>query len=164
MKKYYLAYGSNLNYVQMSELCPNAVPLKHTILPSYRLVFKGSVPNQGLLTIEESEMDNVPLTVYEISSQDEKRLDEFEHVPAVYIKRHIGLKINGQLVECFIYTLNKTFKYTMPSDNYFKTCLKGYKDSEFDYSPLYQAMSNTYLAMHSVPPVTKSESKLLKVH
>lgn len=37
--KYYLAYGSNLNLVQMFRRCPYARVIGHTSLPGMRLVF-----------------------------------------------------------------------------------------------------------------------------
>ena len=40
--KYYLAYGSNLNLVQMFRRCPHARVIGHTSLPGMRLVFRGS--------------------------------------------------------------------------------------------------------------------------
>lgn len=41
-KRYYLAYGSNLNPAQMHSRCPGAKPIGYTMLPGFELVFKGS--------------------------------------------------------------------------------------------------------------------------
>ena len=40
--KYYLAYGPNLNLVQMRQRCPNARVVGYTYLFGARLVFRGS--------------------------------------------------------------------------------------------------------------------------
>lgn len=40
--KYYLAYGPNLNLVQMRQRCPNARVVGYTYLFGVRLVFRGS--------------------------------------------------------------------------------------------------------------------------
>ena len=42
LKKYYLAYGSNLNLEHMAQRCPSAKPIGVTTLENYRLVYKGS--------------------------------------------------------------------------------------------------------------------------
>ena len=38
-KKYYLAYGSNLNRNQMRMRCPGAKPLGTAVIEGYRLLF-----------------------------------------------------------------------------------------------------------------------------
>ena len=42
MKKYYLAYGSNLNIRQMALRCPTAKPVGTAVIKDYELLFKGS--------------------------------------------------------------------------------------------------------------------------
>ena len=49
-KRYYLAYGSNLNMEQMHYRCPGAVPLGTAELEGYRLLFKGSKTGAYLTT------------------------------------------------------------------------------------------------------------------
>lgn len=41
MKRYYLAYGSNLNIRQMRYRCPGAKPIGITAIPDYQLLYKG---------------------------------------------------------------------------------------------------------------------------
>ena len=42
MKKFYLAYGSNLNVEQMQFRCPDARIVGTAEIPNYQLLFKGS--------------------------------------------------------------------------------------------------------------------------
>ena len=42
MKKFYLAYGSNLNVKQMQFRCPDARIVGTAEIPNYQLLFKGS--------------------------------------------------------------------------------------------------------------------------
>ena len=39
MKRYYLAYGSNLNIRQMRYRCPTAKPIGITAIPDYELLY-----------------------------------------------------------------------------------------------------------------------------
>lgn len=41
-KRYYLAYGSNLNVQQMLYRCPTARIIGTSTIPNYQLLFKGS--------------------------------------------------------------------------------------------------------------------------
>ena len=51
MKRYYLAYGSNLNLQQMALRCPMAKPVGTAVIRDYELLFKGSKTG-AYLTIE----------------------------------------------------------------------------------------------------------------
>ncbi len=51
MKKFYLAYGSNLNVKQMQFRCPDARIVGTAEIPNYQLLFKGSKTG-SYLTIE----------------------------------------------------------------------------------------------------------------
>ena len=41
-KRYYIAYGSNLNIDQMSYRCPGAKVVGTSEIPDFQLLFKGS--------------------------------------------------------------------------------------------------------------------------
>ena len=74
MPKYYLAYGSNLNIKQMAYRCPTARPVGTAVIKGYELLFKGSKTG-AYLTIEKAENSSVPVAVWEVTDDDEKRLD-----------------------------------------------------------------------------------------
>ena len=74
MRKYYLAYGSNLSYEQMRCRCRDNAVVGATILKDYRLAFKGRQNGSSYLTIEECEGSYVPVGVYQISESDERRI------------------------------------------------------------------------------------------
>ena len=42
MKKYYIAYGSNLNVRQMKFRCPTAKVVGTSVIKGYELLYKGS--------------------------------------------------------------------------------------------------------------------------
>ena len=63
MKKFYLAYGSNLNVKQMQFRCPDAVVAGTAVIPDYELLFKGSLTG-AYLTIEPKQGSMVPVGVW----------------------------------------------------------------------------------------------------
>ena len=71
MKKYYLAYGSNLSLLQMSFRCPNAIPVGTATLKDYELLFKGSLTG-NYLTVEKQEGSSVPLVVWRYQKMTKK--------------------------------------------------------------------------------------------
>ena len=127
MKKYYLAYGSNLNLYQMSYRCKSANPIGNVIIKDYRLVYKGSADQYSYLTLEQSKNSIVPLGLYEVSYSDILSLDLYEGYPKFYSKYYIPIKINGKVKKAIIYIMNKNFDYHLPSQKYIDICTKGYK-------------------------------------
>ena len=80
-KKFYLAYGSNLNVHQMAWRCPGADVAGIATLHDYRLLFRGS--GSGFyLTIEPCIGSEVPVGVWSITEADEKALDRYEGYPS----------------------------------------------------------------------------------
>ena len=69
MKKYYLAYGSNLNIRQMRYRCPGAKPIGITVITDYELLYKGSKTG-AYLTIEPKKNSIVPIAVWEVTEND----------------------------------------------------------------------------------------------
>lgn len=142
MKKYYLAYGSNLNIRQMKIICPFSKLVGKSLLTDYRLVFKGT-KNNGYLTIEKSEQSIVPIGVYEITNYDEHQLDLYENYPALYIKETITILLNGVAIEGIIYIMNPYYSYTLPTMEYINICKEGYNNLGFSTNILSQALKTT---------------------
>lgn len=93
MKKYYLAYGSNLNVRQMALRCPTAKPVGSAVIKDYELLFKGSKTG-AYLTIEPKSGAEVPVAVWSVELADEERLDVYEGFPAFYYKTEFDLPVN----------------------------------------------------------------------
>ncbi|MDE6666350.1 MAG: gamma-glutamylcyclotransferase, partial [Ruminococcus sp.] len=92
MKKYYLAYGSNLNVEQMKHRCSDAKPIGTAWIHGYQLLFKGSKTG-SYLTIEKAEKSKVPGAVVEVSAADARRLDLYEGYPNFYYKKEMELPV-----------------------------------------------------------------------
>lgn len=137
MKKYYLAYGSNLNVAQMRWRCPDARALGTATIEDYRLLFKGSKTG-SYLTIEAQEGAQVPVAVWEVSEEDEKRLDRYEGFPIFYYKKELELTFTGiktgkkRKRKCFVYIMHEDRPIGIPSRSYVETCIEGYRDFGFN--------------------------------
>ncbi len=135
-KLYYLAYGSNLNVRQMRYRCPGAKPIGISVIPDYELLYKGSKTG-AYLTIEPKKNSIVPVAVWEVTADDEKRLDAYEGCPTFYYKRDIRLTVkllNGKnkRLDAFIYIMHEERKHGIPSLTYIRTCEEGYRNFGFD--------------------------------
>lgn len=90
MKRYYLAYGSNLNLQQMAKRCPRSAPVGTAVLEGFALLFKGSPTRGFYLTVEPKGEAKTPVGVWEIDDGDLPALDRYEGYPALYYKRSSG--------------------------------------------------------------------------
>lgn len=149
-KKYYLAYGSNLNLGQMFNRCPGAKPIGIINLKDYRLVYKGSMDGFSYLTIEKCDGYNVPLGLFEVSYLDIYFLDKYEGYPSFYSKCYIPIKINDENKKALIYVMNQDFDYHIPSEEYVNTCIEGYNYFDFDKSILDKALTDTFENMPKI--------------
>lgn len=148
MKRYYLAYGSNLNRNQMRWRCPDARPLGTATIADYRLLFKGSKTG-SYLTIEAQEGAQVPVAVWEVSATDEEQLDRYEGFPTFYYKKELTITYTGiqtgkqRKVVAFVYIMHEERSLGLPTREYLQTCLLGYHDFGFDVSVLEKALNDS---------------------
>jgi len=143
-KRYYIAYGSNLNIRQMRRRCPSARIIGTSEVSDYKLLFKGSKTG-SYLTIEPKEGSSVPVAVWEVTEKDELALDQYEGCPNFYYKAEMTLSIkgirSGKIRErtVFVYIMHENRAIGTPSISYLRTCLEGYDDFGFDSKILMNA-------------------------
>lgn len=144
-KRYYIAYGSNLNIPQMRMRCPSARIIGTSVIEDYQLLFKGSKTG-SYLTIEPMEGAEVPVVIWEVTETDEKALDRYEGYPNFYYKKEMTLDIKGirtgkvRRRDAFVYIMHEERELGIPSWYYVNTCLDGYRAFGFDEKYLFDAI------------------------
>ena len=144
-KRYYIAYGSNLNIPQMRMRCPGARIIGTSVIEDYQLLFKGSKTG-SYLTIEPMEGAEVPVVIWEVTETDEKALDRYEGYPNFYYKKEMTLDIKGirtgkvRRRDAFVYIMHEERELGIPSWYYVNTCLDGYRACGFDEKYLFDAI------------------------
>ena len=147
-KRYYLAYGSNLNVEQMRYRCPTARIIGTAVIEDYRLLFKGSQTG-SYLTIEPTEGASVPVGVWSVTEDDEHRLDRYEGYPSFYYKKELPVTITGirtgkqRTRQCFVYIMHEDRPLGLPSNAYLETCCEGYMGFGFDRQKLIDACKDS---------------------
>ena len=148
-KKYYAAYGSNLNVRQMAFRCPGATIAGVGTLQDWQLAFRGSKTG-SYLTIEPRKGSSVPVGVWEITDQDEQALDRYEGFPHFYYKRMLRLSITNYLigetedVDAMVYIMHEDRPLGAPTLAYVQTCLDGCMDFYLDTEPLMEAVRSAW--------------------
>ena len=144
-KRYYIAYGSNMNIPQMRMRCPGARIIGTSVIKDYQLLFKGSKTG-SYLTIEPMEGAEVPVVIWEVTESDEKALDRYEGYPNFYYKKEMTLDIKGirtgkvRRRDAFVYIMHEERELGIPSWYYVNTCLDGYRAFGFDEKYLFDAI------------------------
>ena len=147
-KRYYIAYGSNLNVQQMQMRCPYAKVVGTATLEGWELLFKGSKTG-SYLTIEECEGGTVPVAVWEVAESDVAALDRYEGFPVFYYKKELRLRCKGirsgrtKVVTAFVYIMDETRPLGRPTDYYLRVCREGYEQFGFDTAILMQAVERS---------------------
>lgn len=147
-KRYYIAYGSNLNIRQMQMRCPHSRIIGTSVIEDYELLFKGSKTG-SYLTIEPKIGCSVPVAVWDVPESDELALDRYEGYPGFYYKAEMTLPVEGirtgkiRIRDTFVYIMREDRQLGAPSDLYMRTCLEGYRSFGFDAEILYIALENS---------------------
>ena len=147
-KRYYLAYGSNLNIPQMRHRCPTAKVIGTAEIRDYELLFKGSKTG-SYLTIEPKKGATVPVAVWEVKQGDEANLDIYEGAPRFYYKKDMQIKCRylksgkTRTISAFVYIMHEDRQLGVPSAYYVNTCLDGYDSFGFDSEYIYKAIEKS---------------------
>lgn len=145
-KRYYIAYGSNLNVREMRARCPKARIVGTSVMEHYRLLFRGN-ERGAYLTVEPEEGGSVPVAVWEVTEEDETALDCYEDYPVLYYKTELTLPVaeigSGSVRELavFVYIMHEERPLAVPSAAYVSTCREGYRDFGFDERILERALT-----------------------
>ena len=138
MKRYYLAYGSNMNLEQMDYRCPRSYVVCNGKLKGYKLVF--NVHADVIRT--DNEEDFVPVVVWNIADADWDRLDMYEGYPTYYVKETVNVILNnGDLAKAVVYVMTNNMKSICPpAQHYFDGIYEGYIENGIDVKYLYEAL------------------------
>ena len=131
----YFAYGSNLHHFQMKRRCKDSIFIKKINLKNFRLTFRSKYKAAD---IEHKKNSFVPGGLFEISKNDEKKLDIYEDYPNLYKKYYFNYY--GKKV--MTYTMVKKSMFRFPTERYLNIVTKGYKNCELDLRYLKKALQN----------------------
>lgn len=131
MSKLYVAYGSNLNLTQMARRCPSAGIYGVGQLNNWELVYRGSMVNSHA-TIRRKQGAYVPVLLWSIEPDDERRLDVYEGYPIYYYKRTVMVDIGSRKKKAMVYIMDPRNKPGTPSPTYVDTIRQGYIDNNLD--------------------------------
>ncbi len=132
-RRYYLAYGSNLNREQMAFRCPQSKPVGPVTLEGYELLF------HGVATIGKKKDSAVPCGLWLISKKDEMALDRYEGWPRMYRKEMVPVMFGKRRMHVMTYIMNGG-KLSAPNLGYLRTIINGYRDFGLDKAALSEAL------------------------
>ncbi len=120
----YIAYGSNMSREQMAHRCPGAKLIGTGFLRGYQLEF-----NRHATVIKtKNKKDAVPVAIWEITPEHERKLDLYESCPIYYGKSECKVTIsNGSQIKGLIYIM----QYFLPRPPH-KQYYEGIRDAYLD--------------------------------
>lgn len=140
---YYIAYGSNLSVEQMAIRCPNARPVGTATLKDWQLLFKIHA------TIAPKKGHEVPVVVWEIEREDERKLDRYEGFPVYYHKRFLPVEMRSfatrrrRKITAMVYIMNDVRPITPPMEGYYNAIDEGYERFHLDRNILRDAFNES---------------------
>ena len=137
-KKIYVAYGSNMDLVQMAHRCPQAELLGQGMMKDWQLLFKGSQTG-AYATIERKSGREVPVLLWKISKADEHQLDIYEGCPSFYYKKIVGVQTESGPVRGMAYIMHEERNLGIPTMQYYNVLARAYENFGFDLRILQKA-------------------------
>ena len=131
----YFAYGSNLHHFQMKRRCKDSIYLKKINLKDFKLTFRSKY---RAADIERKKNSIVPGALFEISKNDEKKLDIYEDYPTLY-KKYYFLYYRKKIMT---YIMVKKTPFTFPTERYMNIVKRVYKNCGLDKKYLYKGLKN----------------------
>ena len=137
-KKIYVAYGSNMDLVQMAHRCPQAELLGQGMMKDWQLLFKGSRTG-AYATIERKSGREVPVLLWKISKADEHWLDIYEGCPSFYYKKIVEAQTESGTVSGMAYIMHEERNLGIPTMQYYNVLARAYENFGFDLQILQKA-------------------------
>lgn len=140
-KTYYAAYGMNLcdrfmQPIPQSAFPHDPYPLAHAVIKDYKLVFRTHA------TIEPCEGAEVPVGVWAITEDMEKKLDQREGYPTYYRKEYFDIDVPGYgTVSAMAYVMKPGHEIMPPDDHYEAIIREGYENWHLPVSVLNKAIA-----------------------
>ena len=138
--KKYIAYGSNLNLEHMARRCPTAKVVGKGEIKDYELLFRGH-RDCAFATVEPKIGASVPVLVWEISPEDENRLDYYEGYPSHYGKTDLVVETKDGKESIMAYVMQEGRSIGEPSPYYLETIKAGYREAGFCVKRLLECVS-----------------------
>lgn len=91
-------------------------------------------------SITEQEGSAVPVLLWKLSTQDERRLDQYEGAPTYYGKELLTVEIGGERYEAMVYRMQPGYAQNLPSAEYYQTIFEGYQAFGFSEAILRDAV------------------------
>ena len=132
-RKLYLAFGSNLNKLEMRKRAPSARPVGKLLITQARLVFR------SVADVMHDPNARVPVGVWSITRECELALDRYEGAGRVYERYH--LRVGDE--DALIYMMNDR-GIAPPGRGYLDIIRQGYVDFGLDQSYLDAAIEHSF--------------------
>jgi gamma-glutamylcyclotransferase (GGCT)/AIG2-like uncharacterized protein YtfP len=139
----YFAYGSNMNGEQMQSRCPGHRLLGVARLPHYTLAFTrwSRAWNSGTADILPQRGEQVFGVLYDLSTDDLKRMDKLADYPHSYIRQDVLLSHQGEMLPALTYVAIRTGVF-LPSRAYLAKMIRG--SEQHDIEATYIAFLKTF--------------------
>lgn len=141
---FYIAYGSNINPIQIAHLCNMPVFIGIGTLHDYEMDFYATTKDKNTANVYADVIKKIgaktPVAVWKIDDDiDIKSIDSFEGYPILYnkVNCNVTLNDNHENISGFLYQMHKNRgDIATPTTQYFNTVLYGYQFFNMDLSYL----------------------------
>lgn len=131
MKRYYFAYGSNMNQARLEDRIGKVKKIGVARMKGYRLVFNAGLDNRCFANVWKTgeDQDFVEGVIYEVNPRQLRLLDNFEGAPFLYNRVVEAFKGKNLYIYIAINALYCQQGLKKPEIEYLNHIIKGCKEN-----------------------------------
>ncbi len=139
MDKYFIAYGTNIKYGELTKYFPEAKILSYGYIKNYALEFVG-YDGHAIATLVKKRGAKAPVAVWEFPPELRFTIANFEPFPYLYKRIKVTAIVGKTKMRGEIYITKQKLRHGTPSDEYLAILKAGYKEAGFDENLIDQAL------------------------
>ncbi len=140
MEKYFIAYGTNINYNELTKAFPDAKILSYGYIQNYALEFVG-YDGHAIATLAKKRGAKTPVAIWEFPPELRFTIANFEPFPYLYKRIKVTAIVGGKTkMRGEVYVTKQKLRHGRPSEEYLNTLRAGYREAGFDENLIDQTL------------------------
>ena len=141
MKKYFIAYATNIKADELTKSVPEAKIISYGYVKNYCLQFVG-YDGHAIATAVKKRGEKLPVAVWDFPIEMRNMLTNFEQFPYLYERKKVTAHVGKFKMRGEIYVTKQDLRYGTPSEEYLEALKKAYKEAGFNTQLIEKALNN----------------------
>ena len=141
MRKYFIAYATNIKADELTKSVPEAKIISYGYVKNYALQFVG-YDGHAIATAVKKRGEKLPVAIWDFPIEMRNMLTNFEQFPYLYERKKVTARVGRFKMRGEIYVTKQNLRNGTPSEEYLQALKSAYKEAGFDPQLIETALNN----------------------